>query len=216
MVGKPSELGGIYFKTQKERDEYIRKVLKNGERVLEGQELAVIHDLLLLHSDADAKIGRGVKQIEVKKSRQGFDYCFWVVRRDLSIDDFSYDKCKYSRNKLIECRRKSAYRAAIQEQIIDYRFVQRKSNQYCDICGSQEDIEVDHFQPRFIELVRDFEIGKSDVPVEFEEAEGTLYSKRFCEGDEGYRSAWQMYHKRHGVLRLLCKNDNLGRKRNLE
>lgn len=212
-MGKPFELGGIYFKTQKELDEYIRKVLERGERVLEGQELAVIHDLLLLHSDADAKIGTGIKQIEVKRSRQGPHCCFWVVREDSSIEDFSYHKCKYSRDRLIENRRESAYREAIQKQITDYKYVQRKSNQYCDICGTQESIQVDHFQPPFLDLVGDFEGSKSDIPVEFEEAEGTLYSKRFRECDEGYRCAWQMYHKQQGVLRLLCKNHNLRRKR---
>ena len=217
MVAKPSELGGIYFKTLTERDEYIRSILEKGERVLEGQELAVAFDLLLLHPDADNKIGAGVKQIEVRPSGQRTDYnCLWVVRENNpEDDDFSYEKCKSDMTRLIEKRRESAYREAVQQQITDYRFVHRKSSQSCDHpgCTSNKDIQVDHQHPSFKELVSSFEQEQDDIPTEFEEAVGTIYTKRFRESDSAYGEAWQKYHQRHAVLRLLCKEHNLTRKR---
>ncbi|MBD2294630.1 DCL family protein [Anabaena sphaerica FACHB-251] len=215
MVAKPSELGGIPFRTLKDRDLHIRSILNQGVRVLSGQELALAFDLLLLHPDADNKIGTGVKQIEVKCSRQGTHYCFWVVREDDSIDDFSYEKCKSKMERLIEKRRESAYREAIQKQITDYRFLDRKSNQSCDHpgCTSSEKIQVDHQHPSFKELVSAFEKDQNNIPTEFDEALGTIYSKRFRESDSAYREAWQEYHKKHATLRLLCKTHNLTRKR---
>ncbi|MBD2450931.1 DCL family protein [Nostoc sp. FACHB-152] len=217
MVKKPSELGGIYFKTLDERDEYIRLLLDKSQRVLEGQELALVFDLLLLHPDANNKIGTGVKQIEVKPSRQRTDYnCFWVVREDGTIDDFSYQKCKYNLDRLIVKRRESAYREAVVNQTWEYRFVQTNSKQVCEICGASQGLQVDHDQPLFSTLINDFEKNRTDIPKEFEDATGTYLSKRFCEKDSEYQKSWQQYHQQHAVLRLLCKKHNLTRKRKEE
>lgn len=213
MAAKPSELGGIYFKTLKERDEYISSLLNKGLRVLEGQELAVAFDLLLLHPDADNKIGLGVKQIEVRWSRQRTHFCFWVVREDGTIDDFSYEKCKYRLDRLIVKRRESAYREAVVDQTWKYRFVQNKSKQFCEICKSDQDLQVDHDKPLFSSLISDFEKNRTDIPKEFQDATGTYFSKRFCEKDSEYQQSWQQYHQQHAVLRLLCKEHNLTRKR---
>jgi hypothetical protein len=136
-----------------------------------------------------------------------------VVRVDGSEDDFSYEKCKYNLDRLIKKRRESAYREAVQEQIEYFHYVHRASSQSCDLCGSQQDLQVDHYQPTFLDLVNDFETGKSDLPTEFEEVQETVYSKRFCKSNSQYKEAWQHYYQQHAHLRLLCKKDNLARKR---
>lgn len=212
MVAKPSEIGGMLFPTKTERDNYIQSLLEKGARVLEGQEASVVYDLLLLHPDADKKVGTGLKYIKVKKALKGEYNCFWVVREDGSEVDFSYKKCNDNFDRLIKGRRQSAYREAVQQQIIDYRFVERKNNQSCEICGLQQDIHVDHKYP-FLNLVNDFEKDKFDIPTEFEDAEGAIYSKKFRECDSAYREAWQRYHQKYAVLRLLCKKHNLSRDR---
>ncbi|MGJ5634951.1 DCL family protein [Nostoc sp. CALU 1950] len=212
MLAKPSELGGFHFKTQKERDNYIKSVLSRGIRVLESQEASVVYDLLLLHPEVDSKIGIGIKQIEVRESPQRKNKCFWVIREDGSTVDFSAEKCKYNMSRLIEKRRKSAYREAVGGQTGVY-LKQRGSSQVCDICGLSNELHVDHHKPLFSKLISDFEKDRTGIPTEFQEATGTYFSKQFCKDDKEYRESWCSYHQQHAVLRLLCREHNLTSKR---
>lgn len=215
MVAKPIELGGKYFNTRTELEEYLRAILRiRKDKALEGEEFSVVHDLLLLHQDAEDKIGSGVKEIKVVLPPRRKYNCFCVVRTDGTTETFSYPKCTYSRERLTEKRRSSAYREAIHEQTGNYRFVERKTEQFCDICGSDQDLQVDHRKPFFTTLVKDFEKGRTDIPTEFDDAiAGTQYSKKFRESDRAYKEAWQAYHQENARLRLLCKTHNLAQKR---
>ena len=134
---KPLELGGKYFQSKKELQEYVQSLLANGHRVLAKEEASVIQDLLLLHPNANEKIGTGLKYIEVSLSPQKTHNCFFVVREDGSREDFSYKHCvsECSQERLIEKRRLSAYREAVQDQIINFRFLKSKINARCELCN---------------------------------------------------------------------------------
>jgi 5-methylcytosine-specific restriction endonuclease McrA len=213
MPRKPQtvELCNKVFLSKEDLKVYIQSILTNGCKLLTGEEACIISELLSLHPDASEKLGIGLKHIEVGRSPQKTHNCFYVVRLDGSKDNFSYKNCieKCSQNRLIEKRRIAAYREAVQQQIIDFRFSEH--NPCCQICGSTDNLQVDH-EINFISLVNDFESGREYVPTTFENADGTLYSKRFLDCDAEFRSFWQQYHYNHATLRLLCQQCNLTRK----
>jgi Protein of unknown function (DUF3223) len=210
---QPMELGGKYFPSKGELQAYIQSILATGNKILVGEEAAVVEDLLLLHPNAEEKIGSGVQHIEVGISPQKTHNCFYVVRTDGSKEHFSYDPClrQYNMEQLTKRRRESAYREAVADQIMKFR-QSKQPHSCCEICGSKQNLHVDHIV-RFENLVAAFEQGKTDIPDEFENADRTVCNKRFLKRDRSYREAWQQYHKERASLRLLCQRCNLTRRR---
>ncbi|KAK9119265.1 hypothetical protein Scep_017358 [Stephania cephalantha] len=57
-------------------------------------EHLVLLDLLKKgHSEADKKIGAGVRVFQIRNHPMWKSRCFFIVRQDDSVDDFSFRKC---------------------------------------------------------------------------------------------------------------------------
>jgi len=71
----------------------IRQTYKEGEE-LRPDDFAVIRKLLDYHPECDAKIGAGVRGLRFDRSlHDSGSSCFWVLRTDGSVEDFSAKKC---------------------------------------------------------------------------------------------------------------------------
>ncbi|KAH7278678.1 hypothetical protein KP509_38G052200 [Ceratopteris richardii] len=54
----------------------------------------MLEDLLKKgHPDFQAKIGKGIKSFQVRVNKNFDSRCFYIIRSDGSMEDFSYRKC---------------------------------------------------------------------------------------------------------------------------
>lgn len=217
MVSHPMKLGSYEFPSKKEAKEYIRGVLdrnRNTGEALEGEELEATLDLLEYHPNYEEKFWVGIKSIYVKGSEN--NRCFNIDYIDGSEDGhFGIDKCFHGSSKtLARNRRQKAYRMAVKDQTDKYKEEHRYER--CAKCGCStlEEAHVDHEEPQFAELIRQFEQDRSYLPIEFDE--GQNHTKIFREGnpkDAKFAGDWREFHKKNAKLRVLCPKCNLTRNR---
>lgn len=101
-------------------------------------------------------------------------------------------------------------RFSIHPQII--KFKENISNLKCEICQSTNNINVDHYNPQFIDLQKSFlEINKLPIPKYFDE--NTLGIKKFKDEDKDFENEWCKYHFKNAKLRILCKKCNTSQKK---
>ena len=67
---------------------------RNGQRVSEKDALD-LHALLKHHTEYSEKIGAGIDhfKVDINTEYQQTTRSFWIVRKDGSVDDFSYMHC---------------------------------------------------------------------------------------------------------------------------
>lgn len=218
------QIGNAVFKTKKAAVEHIREVLYRypPNQPLGGVDLIFICDLLLLHPDADSKIGAGIKsiivedEVEFNKTRH-----FSVVRIDGSSDNFSFNKClSPNLNDPIKLF-KSAARRVIEDQIISFRdgsFLLADSTGKIPCVLTLELIDknnshVDHIPPNsFDKIVLDFiRINSINVDlVEFIEPP-TGIGRVFV--DEEIKNSFADYHQANAQLRVVSPTANLKQKK---
>ena len=100
-------------------------------------------------------------------------------------------------------------RTSIIPQIIDYR--NKHPNLVCEICNNNENIEIDHHEPHFIDLFSDFINEQNYKPTTF--SSDKYHRKNFTEKDKYFKEKWIEYHKTKSILRPLCKKCNSSREK---
>jgi hypothetical protein len=91
---KPLTVGNRHFVKQGDAKEFYRRILWKysiGQRLDEDDGIDV-GALLLLHKEAEKKIGCGIDHFIIMTSEEG-SRCFGIVRADGSKIDFSYQRC---------------------------------------------------------------------------------------------------------------------------
>lgn len=102
------------------------------------------------------------------------------------------------------CQLTSAMRQAVRRQITMYK----KNNlvQQCQVCLTTENIEVDHYPVKFVDIKNNF-VMEHTPPVTFK-----WHPKRgyymFHNKDKLYKQQWQRYHLKHATYRYLCSSCN--------
>jgi hypothetical protein len=128
-----------------------------------------------------------------------------LIKSDKTVDDISYRICislKHKNKDLYEALRYSIY-----EQIKEFK---NKSRLICVKCKSLENIHIDHVNT-FKSLTDNFLRNRKDIPSSFD---NTYYnSSMFKTEDKKINDEWFDYHKENAVLRCLCRNCNLTRKK---
>ncbi|XP_024529687.1 DNA-directed RNA polymerase V subunit 1 [Selaginella moellendorffii] len=72
----------------------VLRSYRNGDRLSEEHETAIMEKILVHHPSYDQKAGAGIDFLKVDRPAKFSDSsCFFVVRKDGSEDDFSYHKC---------------------------------------------------------------------------------------------------------------------------
>jgi len=102
---------------------------------------------------------------------------------------------------------KIAMRVSIEPQIYEYK--KKNMIRTCELCGSQEKIEIDHHSEKmpFEKLYIDFmKLNKLQIPETFNETKSHM--KSFTPLDYKFEEMWIQYHKDNAILRMLCGSCN--------
>lgn len=100
----------------------------------------------------------------------------------------------------------SAMRQAIKRQITIYK--NSNIDKKCVLCGSTDNIEVDHYPIKFVDIKNDFLINNTHTsPQEFDWHPKRGYSM-FKPCDKVFKTKWQKYHHSKATYRYLCSKCN--------
>lgn len=133
------------------------------------------------------------------------NHAAFAVLENGHVEDFSWRKAILG-EKCADDHLTKAMRWAIRPQIVE--FTENHVQRGCALCGSTDNVQVDHFTP-FAVLKRDFLAQQKKVPAQFvDQGKGQL---EFLEIDSEFRDTWCDYHRKHAMLRLLCGVHNVSK-----
>ncbi|MCL7042654.1 hypothetical protein MKW94_002586 [Papaver nudicaule] len=95
-ASEPVHLGPKTFNSSVQMFDYFFKFLHYWPPNLDVNkyECMVLLDLIKKgHSESDKKVGAGVKAFQVRYHPMWKSRCFFLIREDESVDDFSFRKC---------------------------------------------------------------------------------------------------------------------------
>jgi hypothetical protein len=196
-------IDGILFNTQDSAKKHVASILSkytSGSYVTEPDHIKFLKALTLRHSNADDKIGSGIKNF-ISSRNFGNGYKLEILRTDGTKIDISYVHCITGRqpNWLL-----SAMRNSIRDQIIDFK--RQEEDDTCEDCGVSSEfrrMEVDHKHPPFKVLANNFLKIKKNHPKSFDECPETCVTL-FKQEDIEFEEEWQTYHELHATLQILC------------
>src|SRR6266849_745967 len=209
-------INGEFFKTKDAIHERVRSILyaySTGVQV-DGEDSALLLELLHNHPNAIEKIGCGVEAFEIRQE-SSISRCFYLLRSDGSTVNFSYDKLLSPPTRLAAF--KDVCRGLIHRQIFRFKFMhfrehaREDSRVQCPITHKwvmSEETDVDHAPPNtFAKLVTDF-IDQNEIDVEnakFQVA-GKAIDKTFT--DTALAENWVKYHDTRADLRVISSFAN--------
>ena len=161
-------------------------------------------DLTKNHPEHDTKFAKGIKKFEIQRNILNRKAVHMVaVLSDGSRVDFSWKICCGSKppNNL-----RHAMRQAVQPSIHRFR---QDAPQVCVLCGTTDNLQVDHESPQFEELCRAFE-ATHRMPTVFDD-HPRLNMAGFQPKDAALQAAWIQYHDNSALLRMLCGRCNQAR-----
>lgn len=214
--------GGMTFQSKEKLINYIRYVLRNQElnKPLEGKWFDVLDDVLKGHENYNQKVGNGSYKIGVQicpvnpKNRH-----FIVIREDGSVTDFSFYKALTTKTHSSEV--KSALRAVVKDQVVDYKkeyFEKNAIGRYC-ICPetglkiTMKTSHLDHYPKQFDEIVADWlkENKLKIKDIELEESKDNDVTNYLT--DKSLAESFYNYHLRVAQYRVVLAQVNLQRKK---
>ena len=185
---KPIQIGELIFNTKKDGLFHYKKILNSydfGEK-LNLEDYNDVYNLLTIHKNATKKIGIGLKEIRVDKITYKTK-CFQAIRKDMSVEFFSYIKCingeippftKFSK----VCR--ETVKEDIREVKLSYfKKYSSKGKVKCqetgDLCLWKE-LTVDHRQPNTFSIIVDRFIEVYNIDIEkVEYVDNDIYGSKF-------------------------------------
>lgn len=119
-------------------------------------------------------------------------------------------KPRNSMQKNTKHLRRKAMRDSVSEQMKEY--MQKSHINECHICGSKNDLTVDHITP-FRTLAEEFEQSVKYIPTRFTR-DPQQHKMCFTNENQTWRSKWQDFHRRNAEFQILCRscNSSLGGK----
>lgn len=203
------EVNGLLFSSKTKLDEYVKKIISSigvtSSLKQTGEEnYKFFVELFKRHPKYPEKID-GMCDVSITYNKIGKGLCLNIIKQDGTIDDISWKMCVSEKEK---DNFKSALRVAIHDQISLFR---ENNENKCALCFTTKNVEyhVDH-EIHFEELVHNFlKTCKLNKPTQFQNAEDNR--KKFKTEDKDYEDEWNIYHKQHAKLRILCKSCNLKR-----
>ena len=214
-MAKPVQVGSESFKTKGEAKERARTILKEtamGEFVAD-EHLPFMSSLFWMHPDALEK-AEGEDFPRFLVGGNGFGYrCFYVVRDDGSMTDFSFNICidgKRSKEQdfKIACRHvigddiKKAKKIALAAQM----GLCAVSGEPCTI----KDSHLDHAEPWTFQKIMEHFIFVHGIDVgAVEYVSGTITGTLTKFLDDKLAQTFRDFHNERAVLRVVTKHVNL-------
>ncbi len=197
--------------TKKEQLEYYKKLINNTGLCssLKNQYPLIYEKLMELfvsHPDYPEKIVN-VVDVSIIKNKLNPKYLeLQLIKQNNETDNISYIACinKPNNTKYL----KEAMRYAISPQILAFK--NNQINLECDICKSNENIQIDHLL-LFKHIYDDFLKNRNDIPSKFNE--NYFNGAQFKPEDDFFEKEWYQFHQDKATLRCLCRNCNLTRKK---
>jgi len=210
--------GTTTYRTKAEVAAAVQTLLRTPPcpRRLDGDNAALVWDLLAQHPSATAKYGVGAVAVWVRANRFGNPSLF-VERRDGTFEDFSYQKCLTPPTH--SARVTAAFRHAIVEQILAAKAVawhhaDSLGRVPCEVTGELIDVNrahVDHAYPAtFDAMLRAF-LYEHRLTLEAVDVQAHPSGQGVELKDPWLRRTWQQYHQAHAVLRIVDAAVNVQR-----
>ena len=203
-----------YFGSNKEIEEYTRdKITKLGLcSSIKSEDISFYYflkDLFLRHPRyMEKEVDKAIDFIIVQNGLNKNAYEINFILNNGRIESISWIKCAKETKQNPMVGFKMACRTSVDDQIYIYR---SKANKVCSICSSRKELEVDHVI-HFEKLLSDFLLSnKMKLPSSFDKDK--YHRECFKPKDKKFGDIWKEYHKKHAILRILCKNCNLTREK---
>lgn len=196
------------------REEILKKVgYTNSVKEANLELYNIIKDVLKNHPDA---LTKGVVDefnniilkdiILVENLTNKGTYHMQIINKDDKYVDISWNKAITKKETSCIDKLKSALRQSIFYQIKNFRDITEK---ICSLCKSTNNLEVDHENPTFKQLVEQFLINKT-YPTIFNKIDRNTENKNesyyiFVEENKEFENEWKNFHLKNSKLRFLCK-----------
>jgi len=215
---KWAQIGQLNFKYKKDVIAHYKKILNSYDfnESLNEEDFNDVLNLLKIHPNAQEKIGPGIKEIIISEIRYKTK-CFKAIRVDSSCDIFSYIKCiNGSLSPLAKFNKTCRDVISDDLRLVKLSFFKGNSEKgrvKCQETGMMslwEELNIDHRQPNTFSMIVDrfIELHGIDLyAVEYVETIDNVYSFK----DTDLTAKFRKYHKEKANLRLVRKDNNLGR-----
>src|SRR6056297_3379610 len=113
-------LGGLSFASKAQIKAHAQNILRTRPegQPLGSEDFSFVYELLLMHPDAQSKIGVGVHYIKPEKHLPFSKNCgFTICRVNGTFEDFSYKACLQSKATSDRLAVTSAFRVAVVDQV---------------------------------------------------------------------------------------------------
>jgi 5-methylcytosine-specific restriction endonuclease McrA len=205
--------GDITFATKIKASQYVKDLLSKigfckSVKEMQPTFYQLLLDVLQCHPQANSKLQNMIDLQIVRNPMNGKTPHIIAIYQDQSESSLSWKVCITPRSKNHNLRH--ALRKAINYQI--NRFKQSNDSTTCNICYQEltGESHVDHIIP-FADLVKDFNNDwPHDLPTIFEKSQDGI-GCMFSEEDEGYETAWRIYHETYATLQITCASCNLSK-----
>lgn len=168
--------------------------------------------ILKTHWDIVRKVGCGIDHFILDKSPDHHSKCFYIVRKDGSIIDFSFHESITPRKSQQIVY--DACRSAIEQQIRDMRNMYINKLPFeCPITGelikTKDDFEIDHYDSTFYNVFRMWVADKDidELEKNTNHFDDGLCSK-VCFIDTKIKNDFINFHNSHTHLRAVSKKAN--------
>lgn len=177
---------------------------------LYGRDFDFMMSLIARHPRATEKIGAGVAQIVIRKHPvYHASKTLWIIRKDGTTIDFSYQKCIEGENSKLNSFL-SAARQAVSQEMHEYktRYFNGASFAACQLSGEKmmfRDAHVDHLPPVFDDIAKAF-IREYAIDLDSITYVGGI-GKTFA--DTTLVQQWQHFHRQRANLRVIKATLNI-------
>lgn len=217
MVREKIILGDLIFKTKKETETYVRKMLNDVGCTLSVKQSSeytfrVLEELCRRHPDYESKM-RNFEDFIIKPNAMNHKSKELNIRKTTGVViDISWKLCITGKPRTQESHFNEALRFAIQTQIYSFR-EKHQHVQNCSICEKyfENDSQIDHIV-QFQELVLNFMKLHPEIKLPSNYSEENETNKCcFQVRDTWIGDLFSEYHEANATLRKVCRSCNLTR-----
>ena len=218
MPRKPVDFMGKTYKSQTDFEKYVKHLIYevigpcDDIKTKHSDKYEILIKLLERHPEFELKTENMTNLKIMRDALNRRAYKIMIVKNCEEVD-ISWKCAITAKGKPKKELLMSAMRVSVQDQI--YEFKRNCTNRYCEICNSEELLQVDHndqINSAFDELAYNFvNESKMEIPETFDELNDNTHRCCFSEKDRAFKDKWAEYHRQNAKLRILCRICNISR-----